>query len=168
MEGYRLRGIRVSKLLQHKPCIRQYGLPVGTVRSNLRFDRCSRRFLPLSPETLSQVDIIDSSLFNTSGGTYINPLDSVRITNSLFFRIENDQILEYGNTTVRISDGAAGLNSFGADNMVGDPGLGSVFRPVSGSRAVNAGAFYRRFIPTRIRLVGAESKGDLRILDLLK
>ncbi len=85
------------------------------------------------------IEIINSIIFNTSGGAYFNRNSSLKISHTLFYNMQNGKILDYGDKTVYISEGVQGLNMFGEGNMVKDPKLKSDFHANQDSPIIDAG-----------------------------
>jgi len=88
-----------------------------------------------------QMEIIDSIVYNTSGGSYFKG-GTLKIENSLFYGMQNGTILEHGSTVIKVSDGAAAFSShgFGGGNIVSDAQLdSSTMRLKAGSPAANKG-----------------------------
>ena len=87
-----------------------------------------------------QVDIVNSIIYKTSGGAYINKNSKLNIENSLFFGMENGNILSYGNSDVTIGQGVSGLAQFGSGNIVANPQLNEItFELKSTSPGINKG-----------------------------
>jgi len=108
-----------------------------------------------SPQT---VEIINSVVFNTSGGAYVNPHAALLVSHSLFFGMQSGVILWYGDETVSIADGAPGLNPFGPANLVTDPRLDAEYRPRAGSPVIDAGVVLTTDFPRK------DQEGNPRIL----
>jgi hypothetical protein len=97
-----------------------------------------------------QVDIINSIIYNTSGGAYFSTNAKVNISNSLFYGMENGTILEHGSTTIQTSDSPSIFQTkgLGSNNLIADPGLGADFIPKSGSCVANKGQILPTLFPT--------------------
>jgi len=106
-----------------------------------------------------QVEIINSAIFNTSGGMYVSSQADLTISHSLFHSIENNQILEHGGTNVYITDGPDGLNPYGAGNLVQDPIVNNFFYPQLNSPLINAGIELIEHYPQK------DKDGNSRIID---
>jgi hypothetical protein len=88
-----------------------------------------------------QVDIINTIVYNTSGGAYFSNKATINISNTLFFGMENGEILQFNGATLRLSDGASIIQTkgLGSNNLIADPGLGTDLIPKSGSCVANKG-----------------------------
>ncbi len=86
-----------------------------------------------------KVELINSIILNTAGGAYMNPKCDVTISHSVFYGIENGEILQHGSNTIKISQGTSGLLSYGPGNLVKNPGLDSNFHANSKSPTINTG-----------------------------
>lgn len=97
-----------------------------------------------------QVEIINSIIFNTSGGTYLSSKANVSIQNTLFYGIDNDVILDYGSVRIKLADAATAFskNNLGSGIVVGDPGLDNNFHQQAGSRVINAGKALTSIYPS--------------------
>lgn len=82
------------------------------------------------------VEIINSAVFNTSGGAYFSENTELTISHSLFYDMQNGRILEHGNNTVYTEQG---LSDYGEGNLVHVPGLDDALYPLPGSILINAG-----------------------------
>ena len=90
------------------------------------------------------IEIINSIFYNTSGGTYFNAASQgkVKIENSIFYGMDNGEVIQIGSNLVRLSDGAGKIKTLGMgdNNYFVDPKLdGSTFHLQSGSPAANKG-----------------------------
>lgn len=88
------------------------------------------------------VEIIDSLIFNHSGGAYTNNKSTVRIENSLFHGIKNGNIIETSKGLIKLAGGPASIQTkgLGSANIVASPGIDTTtFHLQSGSAAINKG-----------------------------
>jgi len=87
------------------------------------------------------VEIINSIIYNTNGGTYFNGSSTVKIENSLFWGMDDGLVLQSGKGDVSLSDGAQRITSLGlgSNNVFADPKLSSAYRLQTGSPAINKG-----------------------------
>jgi hypothetical protein len=85
------------------------------------------------------VEIVNSIIYNTSGGSYFSSQAKLKIESSLFFGIDNGVILDRGSLHVTQSQGASGLASLGGGNIVADPQLDASFKLKPSSPGVNKG-----------------------------
>lgn len=88
-----------------------------------------------------QVDIINSIVWNASGGAYFSTAATLNLQNNIFFGIENGRVLDIRDIRVMLSDGVAKIttNGLGSGNLFLDPMLNLTFHPMSGSPAINNG-----------------------------
>ncbi len=87
-------------------------------------------------------EIINSIIFNTSGGAYFSNQATLSIQNSIFFGIDNGTVLDRGSVHLTLAGGATALTAagFGSGNLFVDPQLDPVtMHPKAGSPAVNKG-----------------------------
>jgi len=87
------------------------------------------------------VEIIDSIIGNTNGGLYFNTKSAIQIRGSVFFAIDNGQVLEQGSTGVSLSDGANKIVSLGMGNanLFVDPKLTATYHLGASSPAIDKG-----------------------------
>jgi hypothetical protein len=107
------------------------------------------------------VDIINSIIYNTSGGAYFSNQATVKITNSLFYGMDNGVLLDFGSTTILQSDGGAAFTAkgLGGGNLVADPGLDASFHPTASSIVINKGTVLSADYPTSDQLGKPRVKG---------
>jgi hypothetical protein len=105
------------------------------------------------------VEIVDTIVFNTSGGAYVTGAATLRVDHSLFFGMENGNLLAHGDREIELAQGAAALARYGAGNLVADPRLDEGFAPTAGSPAVDAGVVLPDDYPSRDRLGAPRVQG---------
>jgi hypothetical protein len=112
-------------------------------------------------QAAQEVEIINSIIYNTSGGAYFNPASSVKIVNSLFYGMDNGNVLESGKGTVELSDGAGAIQArgLGRGNVFSDPMLSGDFRLKAGSPAVDRGRRGESAYPERDALGAPRIQG---------
>jgi hypothetical protein len=89
-----------------------------------------------------QADIINSIVYNTSGGAYFSKQATVNIQNSIFFGIDNGTVLDRGSVHLTLAGGAASIAAagLGSGNLFVDPLLDATSQhPKAGSPAINKG-----------------------------
>ncbi len=88
-----------------------------------------------------QVDIINSVIWNTSGGAYFSTAATLNLQNNVFFGMENGRVLDIRDIRVMLSDGAAKIttNGLGSGNLFLAPMLNLNFHPMTGSPVINNG-----------------------------
>lgn len=106
-----------------------------------------------------EVEIIDSIIYNTSGGAYFNAASRVRIINSLFYGMDNGKILDKGEEPLEFSQGpeALGARGLGEGNVFADPKLDEAFHPRPGSPAIDRGKALEALYPAR------DARGEPRV-----
>jgi len=110
------------------------------------------------------VEIIDSIIYNTNGGTYFNGASNVLIENSLFFGIDDGMVLQsvkYG--TVTLAHGPQRIDSLGmgSANIFADPKLNASFHLQAGSPAIDKGKkLSNQYYPTTDLAGGPRVKGS--------
>jgi hypothetical protein len=97
-----------------------------------------------------QMEIIDSIIYNTSGGAFFKAGGKLTVENSIFYGMENGTILEWGGVRVNVSDGAGAFSStgLGGGNIVADPMLDAAMRLRAGSPGINSGKALSAAYPT--------------------
>lgn len=96
-----------------------------------------------------QVEIINSIIFNNSGGMYFNPGSKVQIRNTLFHGIQNNLILEQNEKAISLADGPNALKNYGDNILFQDPGLDDFFYPSDNSSIIDRGLRLDQAFPSK-------------------
>jgi hypothetical protein len=112
-------------------------------------------------QAAQEVEIINSIIYNTSGGAYFNPASSVKIVNSLFYGMDNGSVLESGKGSLGLAEGPGAIQArgLGGGNVFSDPMLGEDFHLKAGSPAVDRGRRAGSFYPARDALGAPRVRG---------
>jgi len=106
-----------------------------------------------------EIQIVNSIFYNHASCTYFNDASTVLIDNSIFFGMDDGQVVQKGSKVVTLSDGPAALN-MGSDNQFVDPMLTADFHLQAGSPAGNKAKTLGASYPTTDCLGRPRIKGD--------
>lgn len=101
-----------------------------------------------------QVEILNSIIYNTSGGSYFSGGSTLSIQNSIFYGMQNGTLLERGSATAST---AAELATYGSGNLVQDPMVTADFHLKTGSPGINKGKALTTYYPA------TDAKGKPRV-----
>jgi hypothetical protein len=96
-----------------------------------------------------QVEIINSIVYNTSGGAYFSNNATVTIANSLFYGMQNGVILDFGGIHITTSDSPTVFQTkgLGTANLITAPGLDADLRQGAASAVINKGKVLSTLYP---------------------
>jgi hypothetical protein len=95
------------------------------------------------------VEIINSIVADTNGGLYLNSSSQAQIKDSIFWGIDNGNVLQMGSSTVDLADGPVKITSLGlgSGNSFVDPQLDGSYHLMATSPAIDKGTALQAAYP---------------------
>ena len=111
-----------------------------------------------APQT---VELVNSIIYNSSGGVHFTPMAKVTVNNTLFYGMDNGVMLESGKGKLTLAGGAKAIEKLGlgSGNVVADPLFDNAFHLRSGSPAADGGKKLGSLYPKLDRLGKKRLKG---------